>query len=165
MAFVIAAEYPKLVKKTAVASTTPGLSSGGPSSISEWIEKAEAGDKEGLYTAFARIIYPEDIFRQYEGLIPAAAAAVTDEDLHRFVILARAVRGYTMKDRIKKLRGPLFAVASRSDRIFGEDTIKVMLNAFRDLPGFEYYIYDGYGHALYDTAPDFKERLYAFFEG
>ena len=30
-------------------------------------------------------------------------------------------------------------------------------------PDFEQYTYDGFGHAAYDTAPDYKERLRRFF--
>jgi hypothetical protein len=29
-------------------------------------------------------------------------------------------------------------------------------------PDFEWYLYDGFGHAAYDTAPDYRERLLKF---
>ena len=33
---------------------------------------------------------------------------------------------------------------------------------FKDCDDFVIYMYDGYGHAVYDLAPDYKERMLGF---
>ena len=44
-----------------------------------------------------------------------------------------------------------------------EDALKRFKEAFKDRAGSEFHEYDGFGHAVYDTAPDFRDRLYDFF--
>ena len=34
----------------------------------------------------------------------------------------------------------------------------------KDRKDFEYYFYNGFGHAVYDMAPDFTQRIFDFFE-
>ena len=41
-----------------------------------------------------------------------------------------------------------------------KEKFKQFKEVFGDLSGFEYRLYEGYGHAVYDTAPDFRDRLY-----
>ena len=40
---------------------------------------------------------------------------------------------------------------------------ETIAEALQDRPECELYLYDGYGHAVYDLAPDYKQRMLNFF--
>jgi len=43
------------------------------------------------------------------------------------------------------------------------DAAQELIDALKDNPGLQSYIYEGFGHAAYDLAPDYKERMLEFF--
>lgn len=163
MAFEIAMQRPDLIKKLAVASTALCMTETRFAPIRSWIEKAETRDGEGLYSAFGQTVYPAEIYENVREMLAEAGKSVTEKEFSRFIVLAEAISGFDVKAQAAALRCPVYAVGSRDDRIFGEAAVREMAETFGEQDGFEYHIYDDRGHALYDTAPDFKERLHAFF--
>ena len=57
----------------------------------------------------------------------------------------------------------MLALGSADDRVLGAGAIEPLIEKLGDRADFSYFIYDGFGHAAYDTAPDYRERLYRFF--
>ncbi len=159
----IAAKYPDLVKKAAVASTPVSVSEEHFGAIEDWIGKAEKCDGAGLYLSFGRSVYPAEVYEKYKPALLMAGNGITDYEFRRFITLARAAEDFDFTPRAKDIRCPLFVAASTDDGIFGDVIIKQFKEVFGDLSGFEYRLYEGYGHAVYDTAPDFRDRLYGFF--
>ena len=49
-----------------------------------------------------------------------------------------------------------------SDEVLGAEAAKELCEKFKGRDGFESCIYSGFGHAAYDTAPDFPRRMYDF---
>ena len=80
----------------------------------------------------------------------------------RFVTLAEGTRGFDIRDRLREIDCPVLVVGSADDRVLGAQPAEEIAGLLRDKPGLETYMYDGYGHAAYDTAPDFKERVLHF---
>ncbi len=163
IALELAAHYPDNIKKVAVASTSLKVSERQFAVIKGWIEKAKARDGTGIYIDFGKNIYPTDIYEKYRQALIEAGKAVTDNEMRRFITLAEAVKGYNSKLSAEDIRCPIFAVGAVDDKIFGESAIREIVETFRNLPGFKYHLYENFGHALYDTAPDFRKRLYDFF--
>ena len=163
IALELAARYPGLVKKTAVASTPLCVTERDFSAIEGWIGKARDKEGEVLYLAFGEAVYPADVFEKYKGVLTLMGKGVRDEEFRRFATLAEAAKDFDFTPRAKDIRAPLFAAASRDDGVFGDGIAGEFKEAFKDRAGFEFHEYDGYGHAVYDTAPDFRDRLYDFF--
>ncbi|MBQ1536394.1 MAG: alpha/beta hydrolase [Ruminococcus sp.] len=158
IAMVIASEKPMLVEKLILASTSAAVTDKQYEALFDgWIRLAEAGDKQGLYLAFGESIYPDEIFEQSKKLIIQAAKTVTDKDLERFIILARGIKGFDMTERLGSITCPVLVIGSADDKVIEPDAIKAIKT-----PSCEVYMYEGYGHAVYDTAPDFKERILEF---
>ena len=160
IAMVIAMEHPALVRKLALASTTACVTEERLPAIENWIALAQAGQAEALYMAFGEAIYPHDVFEAARASIVEAAKTVTAAEMERFVILAEGVQGFDVTEGLKNIACPTFVVGSRDDRVFSEDAFAQLAAA---IPGAELYMYDGYGHAVYDTAPDFVDRMLTFF--
>ena len=162
MAMTIAIEQPDLVEKLVLCSTSARVDEAGDQTIEKWVRLAKGRNTTDLYLAFGEAIYPQSMFEQLRALLIASAKRVTDGDLDRFIILAEGMRGFDVTDNLERISCPVFAVGSKDDRILGaEATMQIAerLNGRRD---FSLHMYDGYGHAAYDTAPDFKERVLHF---
>ena len=160
VAMGIAVERPRLVKKLVLASTTARMTDARRRSLENWIALARAGRCEELYLSFGESLYPSGVFETFRHAFLRAAGTVTARELKRFAALAEAVRGFDATDALGTISCPALVVGSRDDRVFGNAAASEIATA---IPGAELHMYDGYGHALYDTAPDFGPRMLEFF--
>ena len=162
IAMTLAIEHPELVTKLVLGSTSACVSEEGFETLAGWIELAKAGDREGLYLAFGEAINPPEIFEQYRELLIGAAATVTDEELTRFVILAEGTRGFDVTEQLPKIACPVLVIGDRDDRVLGAEASELIAEKLAGRDDCELFMYEGYGHAAYDNAPDYKERILRF---
>ena len=163
MALVIAIERGDLVRRLALGSTTSRVSAERAPVLDEWARIAETQDGPGLYLAFGREIYPPAMYAQFEQALRAAGESVTEEDFHRFVILTNGMRDFNVTDRLTEIRCPVLVIGEMNDQVLDSDETMEIAVRLDDKPGFRLFMYAGYGHAAYDTAPDYKERVFRFF--
>ncbi|MBR4196483.1 MAG: alpha/beta hydrolase [Synergistaceae bacterium] len=163
IAMKIAADNPGLVRSLILGSTSAHVTRTQFSVIDEWIQFAKAGNAEGLYLSFGEKLYPESVFEQSRKLLIDSAKTVTPEELTRFVILAEATKDFDAADDLKKIACPVLVIGSKDDKVLGGEASEKIFESLKDKPGCELFMYDGYGHAAYDTAPDYRERMLKFF--
>ena len=164
MAMEIALHDPELVRRLMIGSSAARMEPERMRQFETWIQLAEAGDAGKLYLAFGEAIYPEKVFEQSRDLLIEASKTVTDEDLSRFVILAEGMRGFDITDQIQKIACPVLVTGSADDRVLGPDAAAGIAAKPGGPADCELYLYDGFGHAAYDLAPDYKERMLRFFK-
>ncbi|MCR5122417.1 MAG: alpha/beta hydrolase [Ruminococcus sp.] len=162
IAMDIALDYPELVQRLVLASVPSYINEERFRVIDSWIKLAEDKKREELYLSFGRNVYPEEVFEQSRELLTAAAKTLTDEELERFVIIAEGMRDHNVHDELSGIACPVMLICSDDDKVFGTDYAFRIRDRLKDHSGFEFYMYNGFGHAVYDTAPDFKERLLKF---
>ncbi|MEE5994239.1 MAG: alpha/beta hydrolase [Oscillospiraceae bacterium] len=162
IAMQIAADDPALVEKLVLASTTSCMTEQRFQVIDTWIGLAQTGDREALYLSFGEALYPQELFEQSREMLTEVAKTVTDEELVRFTILAEGMRDFDITDNLEQISCPVFAVGSKDDKVLGADASIQIAEQMQEHTDFEYFLYDNYGHALYDTAPDFQERMLQF---
>lgn len=162
IAMVIAIEHPEPVEKLVLGSTSACVDEAQYRTIEKWIRMAEGGDKAGLYLAFGEAVYPKDMFEQSRELLTEAGKTVTDEDLRRFVILAEGTANFDVMNDLHKITCPVLVIGSKDDHVLGGDASVQIAGHLADGKGSSLYLYDGYGHAAYDTAPDYKKRILRF---
>ena len=163
IALVIAIEHPELVRKMALGSSSAHVKEAQYRVIEEWIDLAKKKDKETLYLTFGREIYPPEVFEQYRETLTAAAKTVTDEDLKRFVILAEGTKGFDVTEELSRIQCPVLAVGVFEDQVLDSDATMEIAEKLDDRADFRLYMYTGFGHAAFDTAPDYRKRLLKFF--
>lgn len=163
IALMIAARYPDLVRKMVLGSTSANVPEERSRVLDEWIRLAEEKDGEGLYLAFGREIYPPAVFEAYENALAEAGKTVTDEEFKRFVILARGIRGFNAVKELEKISCPVLAIGVFEDRVLDSDDTMEIAEKLDRRDDFRLYMYTGYGHAAFDTAPDYRERIMRFF--
>ena len=159
IAMVAAIEHPGLVSRLILGSSSACLEPEQYRTVDRWIQLARAGNAIDLYLAFGEAIYPPAVFEQSRDLLAAAAASVTEEDLRRFVILAEGMKGFDVAGRLQEISCPVLVLGSADDRVLGPAAAGQIADRIKDC---RLYMYDGWGHAAYDTAPDYKERLLRF---
>ena len=163
MAIEIALQCPALLRKLALGSTSSHLKEAQFRTMEAWMALAEKKDRVGLYLAFGEKLYPPALYAQYREMLIAAAESVTEDELERFAVLARGSKDFNVTDRLQEILCPVLVIGSRDDAVVGPDATAEMAERWTDRPDCEVCWYPGYGHAAYDTAPDYRERLYSFF--
>ena len=164
MALVIAIEYPALVKKLVLGSSSAHVQPEQFQVIERWIALAEANDGVGLYLAFGEEIYPPAVFEQFREALVAAGRTVTEAELRRFITLAKGIEGFDVSDRVAEISCPVLAIGVYEDAVLDSDATMEIAEKLDPRPDFRLYLYMGYGHAAFDTAPDYRERMRKFFE-
>ncbi|SEM36725.1 Pimeloyl-ACP methyl ester carboxylesterase [Butyrivibrio sp. ob235] len=163
IAMTIAIEYPELVKKLALASTSSHVTDEQFESLNKWIELAKKGDKEGLYLCFGKMVYPSAVFEQFRDYFINSAKTVTDDELRRFIIIANGAQNFNITDKLKEIRCPVMTTGTFEDEVLDSDATMEIAEQLDEEHEFKLYMYTGLGHASFDTAPDYKKRVYDFF--
>ena len=162
MAQLIAIRRPALVAKLVLGSSSSHGTGAQFAVVARWIELARQGDRKGLYLDFGEKIYPPAVFKQVKDSLLAAAETVTERDLARFVILAEGIRGFNITHQLDKIQCPVLAIGVYEDAVLDADATMEIAVQLDERLDFRLYMYTGYGHAAFDTAPDYRDRMRRF---
>ena len=163
IAMQLAIDHPDLVKKLALGSTSAFVCGEALEVIRNWAKLAKEKDAAGLYLDFGERIYPSAVFAKYQNALRTMARTVTDAELERFVILAEGTQGFCVLDDLQRLHCPVLILGSKDDRVLGAEASLEIANHLPEQTAATLHLYEGYGHAAYDLAPDYQARLSAFF--
>lgn len=162
LAMLMAIERPDIVDKLVLGSTTASVPEGRLHTVDDWVSFAKSGDAEGLYLAFGESVYPQDVFEQAHDALVEAAKSVTQDELDRFVILAECIDGFDVASELPKISCPALVIGDEYDNVLGPEASRRIAELLSGSPHVELHMYGGYGHAAYDIAPDYKERMLRF---
>lgn len=156
----IAINHPEAVEKLFIASSFSKVND----TFIENIEKTESLIEKCAYDEmtklFFSLVYSESYMEKCRNAFDFISRMCSKEDINRFRFLMEACRNFDISDRLKNITCPAFAIGSKEDKMLtGEATAEIAQGI-----GCDYYLYDGYSHAVYDEAPDFKKRIMDFFE-
>ncbi len=159
MAQYLAVNYPGLVHKAVFASTYSRPNESGAAALAEWRDLALSGDKVSLNRSFAQKVYSPEFYELYRDVFAAMENDGTEEELQRFALVADAIIGFDIYDELDKISCPVLVIGAWGDNILlGESSVEIA-----EKIGSPLYMYEGYSHAVYDEAPDYKARLLSFF--
>ena len=162
IAMRIAIDQPELVQKLILGSTSACVEEAKYKTVEKWIQLARRWKKTELCLAMGEALYPKDVFEKSQELLTETAKSVTDADLNRFIVLAESLNGFDTTKDLEKIACPVFVIGSLDDQVLGADATVRIAERLNKRAYFAFYMYDGYGHAAYDTAPDYKERILHF---
>ena len=163
IAMTIAIEHPELVKKLALGSTSSHVTKAQYESLNKWIELAKKGDRKELYLCFGEMIYPPSVFDQFRDYFINVSQTVTDEELRRFIIIASGTKDFNVTDKLDRIQCPVLTTGTFEDQVLDSDATMEIAEKLDDKQGFHLYMYTGFGHASFDTAPDYRKRMLDFF--
>ena len=163
MAILIAADYPQIVSRLALGSSAAYITKDSVEGLMEWLSFAEAGDAQKLCLSFGEKVYSSEFFEQYKNAFRYLAKTVEKKDLKRFITLVKGTEGFDARDKMAEIKCPVLAIGDSDDRVLGASSTPQIAELQKSNPDFEMFMYSGMGHAVYDTAPDYANRLFAFF--
>ena len=158
MAQYIAAKHPELVRRLVLASTISRNDEKTLAVFSEWAALAEGGDARALNRSVFEKIYSPAFYERYRDAFSAMEGDGTDDELRRFAVMMRACEKMDFSPLLPMIRCPAFVISSWDDRTLTPALGAELAQRLRC----QLFMYSGYGHAVYDEAPDYKERILKF---
>lgn len=155
----LAIDYPDIVQQLVLAVTAPAVNATIRGAVSGWLEMAEKGDHKQLMIDTAEKGYSEKYLRKYRKYYPLLGRLGRPDNYRRFFINARAILGFDASDELCRIDCPVFIIGGADDRTVGADAAPEL---HRLLPHSRLHIYEGLGHAAYEEAGDFYDRVLAF---
>ena len=156
----LAIDRPDLVGKLVLGSTTAKTPDVGKAAMHEWASLAEKRDVVALNRSVWARLYTEEYLARFADAFAFLEKDGTDAECARFVQLSQAVCAMDAAAELHKIACPTLVLAAERDTIFPPECSKAIAEAV----GAEYYLYEGYCHSVFDEAPDYKDRLMAFFK-
>ena len=155
----LAIDHPELVDKLVIVVSAPFCNEITEKRLDDWSVFTEKNDHKGLMIDTAENSYSKAYLDKYRKIYPVIGFIGKPKDYRRFKVNAEAIRSFDTYDELDKISCPTLIIGGENDRIVG-------IAASRDLhdriEGSELYIYKGLGHAAYEEAKDFNERVFEF---
>ena len=154
----LAIDHPELVHKLVLGVTLSRNNETVKRVIADWISMAEQGDYDGFVQEMLYKMYSDAYIRKYRMLLPIAAKFSKPKDFGRFIILAKACLTCSTYDELDKIQCPVLVLGGRQDKIVTGEASEEIAEKLRC----ECHMYEELGHAAYEEAKDFNQRIYEF---
>lgn len=151
--------HPELVDKLVLCSTISRYKGTQFDIVDKWLEAAQKHDVESVNRLFIDNVYSEAYIESIKDIIPALLKNGSAEDCERFAILAEAIKGFDSYDLLDRIKCPVYVICDKNDRVVGDEPSRELADKLQC----KIHVYDQYSHAVYDEAPDLKERIRDFF--
>ena len=161
IAQLLAIDHPELVEGLVLALTAPRVNETIERNVKQWIGFAEQGRHRELMIDTAEKSYSEPFLRRYRKLYPLLGVMGRPSDYDRFLVNARAILGFDASGELGGISCPTLILGGEDDRVVGVQASYELKERIRRS---ELHIYPGLGHAAYEEAGDFNERVLAFLE-
>ena len=156
----LAIRHPEFIDKIALGSTFARVNDTALPLMNHWKELIEQKDVVSLNRDMRTHIYSEEYLALWESAFAAIEADATDEELERAYRELCACLSFNAYQELGKIKCPVMVIGSQCDKVLAPSA-SLELARVLDCPIF---MYDGYSHAVYDEAPDYKDRLLKFFD-
>lgn len=159
-AMCLAIRHPELVRKMILGSTLSKPNAEFDILLCEWIRLAESKNETGLIESFADNVYSETTLKTYRDYIVSSNLGISDTEYRNFLILAGAIRNFDCYDELRLIKCPVLVLGAEGDAAITDRCSREIAEALKC----DMHIYGKeFGHAVYDEAPDYKQRMLDFF--
>ncbi len=160
IAMLLAINYPFLVSRLALGSTAARIHSETSSVIDNWRKLAMERRTLDLCSDFVGKVYSKPFADKYGSMLSQLMSDCTEEELSKFALCTKASSGFDIVHMLGDIRCPVLVLGAENDAVLTGAASREIANVL----GCEIYMYgEPYGHAVYDEAPDYKDRLIEFF--
>ena len=156
---MMAIREPEAVQSMTLCSTSAKMEDS--AALEAWMKLAEERNLPALMEAFGEAVYTPSFYAKYKDLIIASGAGAEEQDFRNFIISLRGTAGFDCLEELQGVRCPCFVIGASEDRVVGAEASIALSERLQC----ERFIYEGYGHAVYDEAPDYLTHIKAFLDG
>lgn len=158
----LAIDHPELIDRLILAVTAPCVSPIIRDNVEKWISFAEQGNHRDLMIDTAENSYSSGYLKKYRKLYPFIGSIGKPKSYDRFLVNARAILGFDALEEVNQIACPTLIVGGNDDKIVG---IRASYEIHERITGSKLFIYPGLGHAAYEEAKDFNQRVLEFIDG
>lgn len=158
----LAIDHPDLVERLVLAVTAPRVNAVIEDCVSRWIGFAEQGNHKALMIDTAEKGYSEAYLEKYRKIYPIIGVIGKPKNYDRFLVNARAILGFNAYDDLDKIICPTLILGGEDDKTVGIQGSYELKERIADS---RLYVYHGLGHAAYEEAKDFNQRVFDFLRG
>lgn len=155
----LAIDFPELVEKLVIAVSAPNANDLVRESIKTWIGYIKEGDHKKLMIDTAEKSYSETYLKTYRRFYPLLGKLGKPAYYKRFLINAGAILSFDAREELDKISCPTLIIGGDQDKIVGIEASQYL---FEHIAGSELCVYYGLGHAAYEEAKDFNEKVFKF---
>ena len=161
IALALAARHPELVSKLVVAVSAPRINPTIEKNVTKWIGLAEKGDHKQLMVDTSEQSYSPKYLAKYRKMYPILGFVGKPKTYDRFLVNAKAIMGFDVTAELETIVCPTLIIGGEEDKIVGVEASREM---YEKIPNSELFLYPGLGHAAYEEAKDFNQRVFSFIE-
>ena len=154
----LALDYPHLVDRLVLGVTLSRPNDTVKSVIGKWVERAEQGDFGAIVRDMSEVMYSPAYVKRWGWMFPILEKLGVPKNPARFVRLAKACLTCDVYDRLDEIAAPTLILGGAEDKIVTGEASAEMAERM----GCECSLYEDLGHAAYEEAKDFNQRIYAF---
>ncbi|MCR5088902.1 MAG: alpha/beta hydrolase [Oscillospiraceae bacterium] len=155
----MAADHPETVTKLILAVTAPNANAVIQEAVTGWIGMANRRDHRALMVDTAKKMYSEKYLQKNQKYFPLLARFTKPQNYGRFLKNSLAILDFDCRCELSKISCPTLILAGSEDHIVGNEAACELKRA---IAGSELYVYEGLGHAAFEEAEDFYDRVLAF---
>lgn len=154
----LAIERPDLVHKLVLAVTAARNNSTIEMVVQNWITQTSQRDFKALVLDMAEKMYSEDYVKRYQLFMPLLTVVQKPKDIKRFLILAKACLTCNVYESLEKIQCPVFVIGGKQDKVVTGEASEEIAKKL----GCDIYMYEKLGHAAYEEATDFNQKVLDF---
>ena len=103
-------------------------------------------------------MYSEVYIKRYQFFMPLLTMFQKPKDEKRFITLAKACLTCNTYEELDKIQCPVLVMGGKEDKIVTGKASEEMAEKL----GCQIYMYEKMGHAIYEEARDFNQKVYDF---
>ena len=156
IALYLAIDHPELVHSLVLGSTAARRNPTAEKAIGGWADAANVQTLQALTGDMITRLYGAETLRQYGDALLRINDGLTDRELRRFRVQAKAITTFDAYDELPKIQCPAFVIGVEGDKVLSAEASDELADALCC----DQYMYPAtYGHCAFDEAPDYKERI------
>ncbi len=155
----LALNHPDVIDKIVLGSTLACENETIHYVLCNWCKLAELKKSYGLAENMVDTIFWKKFLSKFKKLIMEMYREVSDEELVKFINVSKSCFGFDVYDKIEKIKNPVLVLGAENDNVV---TAQSSYDIAEKIPNARIYMYTDYGHAVYDEASDYKQRIYDF---
>ena len=152
----LAIDFPEKVNKLILTVTSARPNPILTESVGEWVSLARVGNHTAFMDSNVRRIYSEKYYRSNKWLVPIMGKLTKPKSYDRFFVQADACLTHDAYDSLLRIKAPTLVIGGGKDKALGGAASKEIAAG---IPGAELWMYEQWGHGLYEEAKDFNRRV------
>ena len=152
----MAINNPEKVNKLVLAVTSSKSNEIINNVVGNWIQLAKKEDFKNIFLDTAEKSYSEKHLKKYRKYYNILWRVSKPKDYKRFIIQANSCLTHNVYDDLDKIKCHTLIIGGKQDSIVGVNSSKEIADRISNS---ELFLYEDYGHAVYEEAKDFNERV------